>query len=269
MRRAILFCLTLVFAATNGMRHLNKAAAAAVVPSSNLLASIGGTYIASLNRNPFTTNVITAAGLCVFSDSISQFVERRAVAAQLQSFEKRAVATQTQTSSVTSSSLSPPSSTAPVLLAPTVQVHNWYRSLCMSVYGAGIYGVLIIYWFRWLNHVVPQEGITPLLAVKKVVINQAVMSPLLNSLFFAWVSYTRDLSRSWNLTERTEQLKRKLAQDLLPTIKKSWGYWGVAQFVNFWWISRLWGKEYQLLYVNLSFVLWTTYLAYVGYRKVK
>jgi hypothetical protein len=139
----------------------------------------------------------------------------------------------------------------------------------MSLYGAVIYGVLVIYWFRWLNGVVPQEGITPLLAVKKVIINQAVMSPLLNSLFFTWVSYTRDLSSSWNFADRTQQLKKKLSQDLIPTIKKSWGYWGVAQFCNFWWISRLWGKEYQLLYVNLSFVLWTSYIAYVGYRKVQ
>ena len=246
--KGILWFLPLLAGSVTGMH----------VPSSKLLSSIGSTYIRSLNQNPFTTNVVTAAGLCVLSDSISQLVERRAVATAAQ-LKAGTVPSSSSAMSSTPASLSSSS--------PAVAAHNWYRSFCMFLYGGSIYGVMVIYWFRWLNTVVPQEGITPLLALKKVFINQAVMSPLLNSLFFGWVSYTRDISRSWNFTDRTQQLKKKLSQDLLPTIKRSWGYWGVAQFCNFWWISRLWGKEYQLLYVNLSFVLWTTYIAYVGYRK--
>jgi hypothetical protein len=193
-------------------------------------------YVRALTHFPTQTNVITASALCVVSDAISQAAERRNAAL----------------------------ASTPANGSPVPQPHSYYRSLCMSVYGALVYGFVCMYWLRWLNTVVPQSSITPLLVVKKVIINQAVMSPFLNSCFFTWVSFTRDLSLT--LGQRAEATRKKLAQDLVPTIVRSCMYWGVAQSVNFWYVSRLLGVQWQLLYVNLSFVLWTSYLALVGYR---
>ena len=193
-------------------------------------------YVRSLNQFPTTTNIVTASALCVVSDAISQSAERRAASAA-------------STSTLTTAAAKP---------------HSFYRSLCMSVYGAVVYGFVCMHWLRFLNTLVPQKNITPLLVVKKVMINQAIMSPFLNSLFFTWVSFTRDLSLS--LRERAAATQRKLAQDLVPTIVRSCVYWGIAQSVNFWYISRLFGVQWQLVYVNLSFVIWTSYLALVGYR---
>ena len=122
-------------------------------PAANLLSS----YVKLLSTKPMVTNVVTASALAVLSDSISQKAEKL----------------QVQTKSGTNES-------------PPPQQHSWYRSLCMAIYGATVYGYLIIYWFKLLNFLVPQEGITRAKVVLKVCINQLVMSPLLNSLFFTW-----------------------------------------------------------------------------------
>jgi hypothetical protein len=93
----------------------------------------------------------------------------------------------------------------------------------MSAYGAVVYGWLITYWFKFLNHIVPQEGITFALIIKKVFINQFFMSPILNSMFFTYVTITRDLTSSFD--QKMKQVVSKLKRDLLPTIKRSCVYW--------------------------------------------
>ena len=123
-------------------------------PAANIISS----YVNLLTTKPMVTNVVTASALAVLSDSISQ----------------KAETFQVQTTMNESTAI-PPS-----------PQHSWYRSLCMAIYGATVYGYLIIYWFKLLNFLVPQEGITRAKVVLKVCINQLVMSPLLNSLFFTW-----------------------------------------------------------------------------------
>ena len=161
-------------------------------PVTNILSS----YVNLLSTKPMVTNVVTASALAVFSDSISQKAEQL----QLQSTNSNTPSQQQQQ-----------------------QQHSWYRSLCMAIYGATVYGYLIIYWFKFLNMIVPQEGITRAKVVLKVCINQLVMSPLLNSLFFTWVCCTRDLTSTW--PEKIAQTKLKLSRDLIPTIKRSCAYW--------------------------------------------
>ena len=86
----------------------------------------------------------------------------------------------------------------------------------MSVYGAVILGWFVSYWFRFLNFLVPRDGITLPKVFLKVAINQLIMSPFLNSLFFGYVILTRDLTNS--LSEKLEIYRMKLKQDLMPTI---------------------------------------------------
>jgi len=132
----------------------------------------------------------------------------------------------------------------------------------MSVWGFLISGLLCSYWFKLLNSIFPPEGLTLAGALKKVFVNQLIMSPGLNGLFFAFTTFTRpDIASSES--SRRAFLGRKLKQDLLPTIKKSCVYWGTIQLFNFLVVPQ----QYTLLFTNIGFLLWTIYLSLVGFRK--
>jgi Mpv17 / PMP22 family len=200
--------------------------------------AISREYSKCLQAQPLLTNVITASALCVLSDFISQSFERSKANASCESDRMLGKTTS------------------------SVPRHSLYRSLCMGVYGATVYGWLITYWFKLLNSIVPQENITFLLVLKKVTINQFFMSPILNSLFFTYVTLTRELKS--NLSQKIRSVKIKLGKDLIPTIKRSCVYWGIIQTINFSSVPT----SYQLLYTNSAFVVWTTYIAFVGFQKL-
>lgn len=218
--------------------------ASTIVPTFSLASpraitlAISREYSKRLQLQPLVTNVITASALCVLSDFISQRFER-----------SKAIASSKSDRLLGNSNSSIPR-------------HSLYRSFCMAVYGATVYGWLITYWFKLLNYIVPQENITFFLVMKKVTINQFFMSPILNSLFFTYVTLTRDL-RS-NLSEKYRSVKMKLGKDLIPTIKRSCIYWGIVQTINFSSVPT----RYQLLYTNSAFVIWTTYIAFIGFQKL-
>ena len=219
-----------------GLIQAQVSALSPALPKS-LLLSLTKEYSKCLQTQPLLTNVLTASALCVFSDSVSQYYERS---------KEKAAAIKISTAEATPLSVSK---------------HSFYRSFCMSIYGAITYGWLVTYWFKFLNHLVPQQGITFPLVLKKVTINQFFMSPLLNSMFFTYVTLTRDLTSS--LAEKLRQVPIKLKKDLIPTIKRSCVYWGVAQTVNFSFVTT----RYQLLYTNSAFVIWTIYTSFIGFRK--
>lgn len=225
--------LTSLLAGLLSLQILNRAEALSIELPKRLIFSLSTEYSKSLKLRPLLTNVLTASSLCVVSDSISQAFERSKANAISRNDAQDAV-----------------------------QTHSWYRSLCMSIYGATVYGWLITYWFKILNHIVPQENITFALVLKKVTINQFFMSPILNSLFFTYVTATRDMTST--LRQKLAQIEKKLKKDLIPTMKRSCVFWGIVQTVNFSVIST----TYQLLYTNTAFVIWTTYIAFVGFQKL-
>jgi len=191
-------------------------------------------YRSALAARPLITNMLTASALSVLSDSVAQQME---------------------------------SNSTPPQQHPS-RTHDWQRALAMATFGAFVYGAFVQYWFRFLNsfaalRVVP--GDWPAVC-RRVAVNQACMSPFLNSLFFAWVVFTRNdpLGGQRSLTDKVATLKRKLAQDLLPTIKRSMMYWTTFNLGNF----GLTPFENQVVVTNLGFVAWTVYLSIVGYRRV-
>ena len=187
------------------------------------------TYRTALAARPLVTNMVTASVLSVFSDSVAQHLESNSSPAQH-------------------------------------RTHDWQRALAMATFGAFVYGAFVQYWFRFLNsfaalRVVP--GDWPAVC-RRVAVNQACMSPFLNSLFFAWVVFTRSSDPNRSLTDKMATLRRKLAQDLVPTIKRSMAYWATFNLGNF----GLTPFENQVVVTNLGFVAWTVYLSIVGYRRI-
>ena len=196
-----------------------------VLPSPKLAIAA---YRSALTAAPLITNCVTSSGLSVVSGAIAQKIERR---------------------------------DCPV---PNNPQHSISRSFWMSIWGFGFSGLILSHWFVILNSYFPADGLTLVGAVKKVFVNQLVLSTCLNTLFFIFTTYTRaDLSTTGQ--NRVIILRQKLQNDLFPTIKRSFAFWGIIQTVNFLYVPT----EYALIYTNVGALIWTVYLSLVGFRKLK
>lgn len=193
-------------------------------------------YNGLLTSQPLLTNCLTAATLAVVSDSVAQSFTRQPA--------------------------KPASLTAPAVLEATK--HDYTRSAWMALWGLTVSGLMCSAWFAWLNSVFPANDLSLGGAFRKVCLNQLVMSPTLNTLFFTFTTFTRP-DRSQVGVSRLDLLRAKLAKDLIPTIKKSTVYWGSIQMVNFVCIP----PKYTMLYTNVGFLIWTIYISLVGFRAVK
>jgi len=189
-------------------------------------------YCESLTKAPLVTNCVTAATLSVCSDAIAQKME------VMSASKEKTVST-----------------------GVNVFPYDVSRGLWMSGWGFVISGLFVHFWFMFLNSLFPVEGLTLVGALKKVFVNQFFMSPGLNSLFFCYTTFTRnDVPKE----TRMSFLRKKLAKDLVPTMKRSCAYWGTIQMVNFLYIPQ----KFSLLYTNVGFLIWTVYISLVGYRSV-
>lgn len=184
-------------------------------------------YCDALIRHPIVTNCATAAALSVASDTVAQGLER-------------------------SGGRTP---------GTAAGRHDTSRSAWMAVWGYTVPGLMVHYWFVFLNGLFPVAGLTLAGALRKVAVNQVVMSPLMNALFFAFATFTRGDVDSGG---RGALIRRKLATDLVPTMMRSCAYWGTVQLVNFLYVP----PRFAVLFTNVGFLLWTTYISLVGFRKV-
>jgi hypothetical protein len=175
------------------------AAAALTLPP--LLHHYRGALIAA----PICTNVISAAGLSLTADGMTQMLERR--------MSKRVEA---------------PRAT-----------WDWGRSAWITVWGASISGYMLFFWFRLLAYLFPQAATSGTQLVLKVALNQVVMSPTLNAGFFSFVIWTRVEPRLRFNGAKRATLLNKLKTDLPQTIRRSCYFWGVAQTINFRFMPRL------------------------------
>jgi Mpv17 / PMP22 family len=191
------------------------------------------TYRGLLRSHPLQTNMVTASILTVASDCISQSMERR-------------IANASSTTTATR----------------TVQ-HDFQRSTAMGIYGAFVFGAFVTWWFSILSRWVPVAAGDLKAVIKKVLVNQVLMSPGLNTVFFTWVVFTRK-PFSTTLDQKLTTLREKLRTDLPATIARSCVYWTILNTINF----GLVPTHMQVLFTNMSFLVWTVYLTFVGYRSV-
>jgi len=187
-----------------------------------------GAYRSALAVAPITTNVISAASLSLFADTIAQSVERAVDGSAKQS------------------------------------VWDWARSAWIVVWGGGVSGYALYFWFQLLARLFPHAAISTAQLISKVAVNQLVLSPALNAGFFSFIVITRvPPVLSLNAAKRA-LLWQKLQVDLPQTIRRACYYWGVVQTVNF----RLIPLEYNTLWTNGCFLIWTTYLSWVGFKRL-
>ena len=190
----------------------------------NPLIAVGKGYTDALITAPLATNMVTSATLAVLSDFISQ--------------------------KLASSSREDDST------------YDIPRSLWMIPYGAVISGYILYYWFGLLATLFPDARFSLLEMVKKLVVNQLVLSPALASFFFLFLIFTRTAPFVRMTGEKWAAYKKKMAADLLPTLVRGNIYWPVVQTINFQFLP----PKLTVFWTNLCFVFWTTYLCLVGNR---
>lgn len=194
---------------------------------------VAETYVNLLAIHPLKINMATASALTMTSDAIAQSIERRKA--------RRSQG-----------------------LAFVEPRHDFHRSLSMGVYGATVLGAFVSEWFKVLSRFCPVTPGDWVSIVRKVGVNQVVISPFLNALFFAWVTFTRN-PLSTTLSTKLSMLSQKLQKDLLPTYIRSCAFWVIFNLMNFGLVEAKW----QVVVANVGFLAWTVYLSHVGYRAVK
>jgi len=196
-------------------------------------------YISLLATHPLKTNIATASALTMTSDAIAQSIELRKA-------RQRSLAL------------------TPKTQALAVPRHDFHRTLSMGFYGATVFGAFLSQWFKVLSRICPVTPGDWASIVRKVGVNQVVISPFLNALFFAWVTFTRNPLNT-TLGTKLSMLQQKLHQDLLSTYIRSCAFWVIFNLMNFGLVDAKW----QVVVANVGFLAWTVYLSLVGYRAVK
>lgn len=140
--------------------------------------------------------------------------------------------------------------------------YNFQRSLWMIPYGAVISGYLIYFWFGFLATLFPNARISMLELVKKLVVNQLALSPFLSAFFFLFVIFTQTAPTVRMTGEKWTAYKEKIVTDLWPTLVRGNIYWPIVQTINF----RFIPSNLTVVWTNLCFVFWTTYVCLVGNR---
>jgi len=130
-------------------------------------------------------------------------------------------------------------------------IHNPYRTLRMAIYGGGVFGPLVVNWYKFLQRAVRIPNSPNLEIVSRVALDQAVFTPVNLTLFFSSMATMEgimgdDRKKMQGLDTR-ERVRRKLQDNWLQGLKANWTVWPGVQLVNF----RFVPLEHRLLVVNL------------------
>ena len=148
-------------------------------------------------------------------------------------------------------------------LGPSAGRWDAERTAWMAVWGAVVSGLALGRWFAFLAWLFPRAATDVSQLAGKVFVNQLVLSPGINGAFFAWVIFTRDAPTCRMPPAKREALARKLRDDLPPTMLRSCCFWIVVQTANFRCVPPSW----TVVFSNVAFVVWNSYLSLVGHRR--
>ena len=97
------------------------------------------------------------------------------------------------------------------------------RSARMGAFGLLVYGPMQHFWYKALKAQFGGRSAGDFAA--KVMLNQVILGPIVCSLVFAW---------TLTLQRRQAEIRKKIENDLLPTMQQGWKFWVPASSMNFW-----------------------------------
>ena len=139
---------------------------------------------------------------------------------------------------------------------------DFARTFWMVPWGALVSGYAMVKWFTFLGGLFPDAATSAIELVKKVFVNQMVLSPGINAGFFAFVILTQVPPIARMSGANWSELKAKLKKDLWPTFMQGNLYWSCVQTLNF----KVLPASLTVLSTNVAFLIWTAYLCIVANR---
>ncbi|XP_017086236.1 mpv17-like protein isoform X1 [Drosophila eugracilis] len=115
-----------------------------------------------------------------------------------------------------------------------------------AVMGTAVYAPTLYFWYKWLDRVFP--GTTKIVIVKKLILDQFVLTPYLLTVFYAGMS----------MMEGTEDTFLELREKFVPTFVRSCIFWLPAQALNF----SLVAPRFRVIYMGVCGLIWVNILCW-------
>ncbi|KAI8037738.1 mpv17-like protein isoform X1 [Drosophila gunungcola] len=115
-----------------------------------------------------------------------------------------------------------------------------------AVMGTAVYAPTLYFWYKWLDRVLP--GTTKIVIVKKLVLDQFVLTPYLLTVFYAGMS----------IMEGSEDTFLELREKFVPTFVRSCIFWLPAQALNF----SLVAPRFRVIYMGVCGLIWVNILCW-------
>ncbi|CAH1396174.1 unnamed protein product [Nezara viridula] len=116
-----------------------------------------------------------------------------------------------------------------------------------AVVGSGINSNMLYFWYKWLDK--KYTGTVPKIILKKLLLDQFVMTPQLLTAFYI----------SMSIMEGKEDIFKELKEKFVPTFQRSCLFWLPAQTINFLFIPPV----ARVVYVGTCSFIWINILCYV------
>ncbi|XP_016995094.2 mpv17-like protein isoform X1 [Drosophila takahashii] len=115
-----------------------------------------------------------------------------------------------------------------------------------AVMGTAVYAPTLYFWYKWLDRTFP--GTTKVVIVKKLVLDQFVLTPYLLTVFYAGMS----------MMEGSEDTFLELREKFVPTFVRSCIFWLPAQALNF----SLVAPRFRVIYMGVCGLIWVNILCW-------
>ncbi|XP_024217488.2 mpv17-like protein [Halyomorpha halys] len=116
-----------------------------------------------------------------------------------------------------------------------------------TIVGSCVTSNILFFWYKWMEK--RFTGSSYKILVKKILLDQFVLTPPLLSAFFI----------SMSILESREDITAEWKEKIVPTMQKAWFFWFPAQMINFLFIPSV----MRITYISCCSFIWTNILCFV------
>lgn len=116
-----------------------------------------------------------------------------------------------------------------------------------GIMGTFLYSPVLYSWYKWLDSSFP--GTTKQIIVKKLLLDQFLMTPNLLVIFYTGMS----------VMEGVDDPFAELKEKFVPTFTRSCLFWLPAQTINFYWVP----PQFRIVYIGTCSLMWANILCWI------